>query len=130
MELIYLVVNEELAHLLWRLAGEHPLQAAAWGLWVFMVGFAVYAGLQPAFKEGRWGLIALYSPILIVAGLIDVNLSPLVGLIAFHELRFSWTISQRIDFHYPNTGWRGARAKYFGDRINWVFPFHIGPAAK
>jgi hypothetical protein len=129
-QVIFIFINEELARLLWRLAAEHPYQATLWTLWVFMVGFAVYAGLQPAFKEGRRGLIALYSPILIVAGLIDVSLSPLVGLLAFHEFRFIWTISRRLDFHYPDAGWRGARAKYFGERINWVFPFHIGPARR
>lgn len=105
---------------------NNPLVSILAHLYVLYVGFILYAGLQPSIKERRWGVVVPCLPFLIPAGIIDVLLSPVVGILVFHELRFALTISRRLDAHYYEYDWRGERARLLGKWVNWLMPAHIG----
>lgn len=126
MDLVFWIVNRELMDALLLALADHPYTGGLLCLWVFYIGFVVYAGLQPAIKARRWGVVIPCLPILLPAGAIDVLLSPVVGMLVFHEFKHHWTISKRLDAHYYSNDWRGERAQLAGKWVNWILPAHIG----
>lgn len=102
------------------------LAIAASSLWVFYIGFVLYAGLLPAIRARRWWVVLPCAPIIIIAGIVDITLAPVFGILVFHEIMpYKWTISGRLRYHYYDTGWKGERARYLGDRVDYISPFHI-----
>jgi hypothetical protein len=95
-------------------------------LYIFAVGFVLYAGLQTAIKQKQWGIVLPFAPIILHAAVIDVLFNQSGGRAMFLETRNTWTLSGRFDFHFYEEGWRGDRSRWWGNRINIVFPWHIG----
>jgi len=99
-------------------------------LWIFYVGFVLYAGLQPAIKARQWLIVLPALPLIAHAGIIDVLFNQGPGRLMFMELRYTLTLSQRLDLHYTEKGWRGDRARWWADNlVNKIFPYHIGSGA-
>jgi hypothetical protein len=99
---------------------------AATNLFIFALGFVVYAALQPAIKRRQWWIVLPFAPLIAHAAVIDVLFNQTGGRLVFMEWRYTLTLSQRIDWHYRAGGWRGARARWWADRvINRILPGHI-----
>lgn len=57
----------------------HPLFGFALDMWVFYLGFVLYAGCQNAIAEKRWLVILPTLPIVLPAGIIDVLFNQTFG---------------------------------------------------
>lgn len=107
-----------------RLTGNIYYDAAI-NLYLFFLGFVIYAGMQTAIKQRVWLLILPVAPFIAHAGIIDVLFNQGPGRLMFLEARNTLTLSERIDWHYLDEGWRGDRARWWGNRINIILPGHI-----
>lgn len=95
-------------------------------LWVFYLGFVLYAGCQNAIKQRAWLVILPCAPVLIVCGLMDVAFNQVVGRLMFWEWTYTPTFSERLDLHYADSGWRGTLARIIGDVVlDRILPHHI-----
>lgn len=101
-------------------------------LWVFYLGFVLYAGCQPAIKNAiktkcwrDWLPLVPVAPVLIVCGLMDVAFNQTVGRLMFWEWTYTLTFSERLDLHYGETGWRGSMARSIGNVLDKILPQHI-----
>ena len=107
-----------------NLTGHIYLEAAI-VLWMFYIGFVLYAGCQNAIKERRWLVILPCFPILLIAGAIDVVINQTFARLLFLEFKGTWTFSQRLDYHFRDVGWRGDLARSIGHAIDSILPGHI-----
>lgn len=94
-------------------------------LYLFYLGFVVYAGCQNAIKEKAWLVILPCLPILLVAGAIDVLFNQVFGRLLFLELKYTMTFSERLDVHFLEASWRGSVARSIGNALNKILPKHI-----
>ena len=106
--------------------GYNPTANVLLTLWVFYLGFVLYAGCQNAIAQHRWLVIVPALPVIIPAGIIDVLFNQSIGRALFLESRYTLTFSMRLEFHYKETGWRGRNARWMADGINTILPHHIG----
>lgn len=105
----------------------NPVIDTVLSLWIFYLGFILYAGLQPAIKARQWWVVLPAAPVIIPAGVIDVLFNQSVGKLMFLESRYTLTLSQRLDFHWRfGTGWRRRLARNVGFYVNMIFAGHIG----
>jgi hypothetical protein len=94
-------------------------------LWLFMLGFILYAGCQNAIAKRKWLVLVIPAPVLIVFGLADVLFNQLFGRLIFWEWRYTLTFSQRLDCHVFDEGWRGSIARELGWLLDVFLPGHI-----
>lgn len=102
--------------------------AALWFLlylWVFYLGFVLYAGCQNAIAQRAWLVIAPCAPVLLICGLMDVVFNQTFGRLMFLELTYTMTFSERLDLHYNEEGWRGSMARSIGNVLDKILPHHI-----
>ena len=94
-------------------------------IYVFYLGFVIYAGCQNAIANRYWPVIIPCAPILLIAGLIDVVFNQTAGRTLFLEWKYTLTFSERLDYHFKDYGWRGAMARSIGNAIDKILPGHI-----
>lgn len=96
-------------------------------LWLCLAGFVLYGGCLRSLKEGYYFIPLMMSPVIGIAGFIDVIGNQLLGRLIFLELRSTWTFSQRLSIHAsdPSEGWRWRVAKILGGELNTVIAKHI-----
>jgi hypothetical protein len=99
--------------------------AAAINLYLFFLGFIIYAAMQEAIRQRIWLMVLPVAPFILHAAIIDVLFNQGPGRLMFLETRYTLTLSERIDWHYLDEGWRGDRARWWGDRINIILKGHI-----
>jgi hypothetical protein len=99
---------------------------AAINLFIFLAGFVAYALLQPAIKAKQWWKVLPWSLLILHAAIIDVLFNQGPGRLMFMELINTWTLSDRLDLHYLEEGWRGDRSRWWADRlVNRILKGHI-----
>ena len=94
-------------------------------IYLFYIGFVVYAGCQVAIYNRKWLVIIPCVPIILLAGLIDVLFNQVFGRLMFWEMKFTFTFSERLDLHFHDSDWRGRVAHSIGDAIDQILPNHI-----
>ena len=94
-------------------------------LYLFYLGFVLYAGCHVAIINRQWLVILPCAPILLIAGAIDVLFNQVPGRVLFCEFKGTWTFSQRLDYHFKDVGWRGDLARSIGHAIDKILPGHI-----
>lgn len=94
-------------------------------LWVFYLGFVIYAGCQNAILARKWLVILPCAPVLIVCGLMDVAFNQTVGRLMFWEWTYTLTFSERLDYHFHENTWRGSMARAIGNLLDDILPRHI-----
>jgi hypothetical protein len=104
----------------------HPL-TTFWGdMAIFFFGFVAYAKLQPAIKNKEWRKVIPWVPLITHAGIIDVLFNQSFGRLMFWELKYTLTLSMRLDLHYKEYGWRGTLSRFISNKlVNKIFPGHI-----
>jgi hypothetical protein len=99
-------------------------------LYVFYLGFVLYAGLQEPIRQKQWLVVIPAVPIIIPAGIIDVLFNQSIGRILFWEMKYTTTLSQRLDLHYYEHGWRGDLSRRVSRIVNMILAGHIGERAE
>jgi len=94
-------------------------------IYLFYIGFVVWAGCQNAIKDKAWASLIPVAPIVLIAGLMDVAFNFTFGRLIFWELTNTLTFSQRLDLHYLDSGWRGSVARDIGNVLDHLLPNHI-----
>jgi hypothetical protein len=103
----------------------NPIFGPLLDMWIFYLGFVLYAGCQNAIEKRRWAVIIPALPIVLPAGLIDVLFNQSIGRLMFLETKYTLTFSNRLQGHYYEDGWRGDLARYIGGAVDAILPHHI-----
>lgn len=94
-------------------------------IYIFYLGFVLYAGCQVAIANKKWLNLIPVAPILIVAGLMDVLFNQTAGRVIFWEITYTLTFSERLDLHFKDADWRGSVARKLGAFLDAILPSHI-----
>ena len=94
-------------------------------IYLFYLGFILYAGCQNAIESKAWGVLIPVAPIIVIVGLMDILFNQTVGRLIFWELKYTLTFSQRLTLHWFDKDWRGSIARDIGNVLDKILPHHI-----